>query len=148
MIFDVENWLWKSNFGTFDTSPLHQFSKSNNSLLICWFLGKNVSNFVSPAWKLDNPYYHSNHIRTGELGIHQRGLTWFLVAITYFSKVGKLDNPYCHILRSTCFCTFLRRIKDTKKSFQNNWPLYIYICIKAKLFWEAMFFVIIFTYLR
>ena len=43
----------------FDTSPLHQFSKFNNFLWVCWFLGKNLSNFVSPAWQLDNPYYHS-----------------------------------------------------------------------------------------
>ena len=32
MIFDVENWFWKS---------------------------QNLSNFVPPAWELDNPYYHS-----------------------------------------------------------------------------------------
>ena len=43
----------------FDTSPLHQFSKFNNFLWVCWFLGKNLSNFVPPAWKLDKPYYHN-----------------------------------------------------------------------------------------
>ena len=43
----------------FDTSPLHQFSKFNNFLWVCWFLGKNLSSFVYPAWKLDNPYYHT-----------------------------------------------------------------------------------------
>ena len=52
MIFDIENWL-------FDTSPLHQFSKFNNFIWVCWFLGKNLSNFVPPVWKLDNPYYHN-----------------------------------------------------------------------------------------
>ena len=36
----------------------NQFSNSNNFLWICWFLGKNLSNFVPPAWKLDYPYYH------------------------------------------------------------------------------------------
>ena len=25
---------------------------------ICWFLYKNLSNFVSPVWKLHNPYCH------------------------------------------------------------------------------------------
>ena len=30
MIFDIENWLWNSNFGTFWHSPLVQFSKFNN----------------------------------------------------------------------------------------------------------------------
>ena len=32
--FDMENWLWKSKF--------------NNFLLVCWFLGRNLSNFVFP----------------------------------------------------------------------------------------------------
>ena len=43
----------------FDTSPLTQFSKFNNFLWVCWFLGKNLSNFVPPVWKLHNPYCHS-----------------------------------------------------------------------------------------
>ena len=25
--------------------------------LVCWFVGKNLSNFVSFTWKLDNPYW-------------------------------------------------------------------------------------------
>ena len=43
----------------FDSSPLHQFSKFNNFLWVCWFLGKNLANFAPPTWKLDNPYYHN-----------------------------------------------------------------------------------------
>ena len=43
----------------FDSSPLTQFLKFNNFLWVCWFLGKNLSNFVPPAWKLDNPYCHT-----------------------------------------------------------------------------------------
>ena len=43
----------------FDTSLIHQFSKFNNFLWVCWFLGKNLSNFVPPAGKLNNPYYHN-----------------------------------------------------------------------------------------
>ena len=60
MIFDIENWLWKSK-ALFDTSPLHQFSKFNNFLWLRRCLGKNLSNFVPPAWKLDNSYYHTMH---------------------------------------------------------------------------------------
>ena len=41
----------------FDPSPLYSFSKFNNFLWVCWFLNKNLSNFVPPIWKLDNPYY-------------------------------------------------------------------------------------------
>ena len=54
----------------FDTSPLHQFSKLNNSLWVCWFFGKNISNFVPPAWKLNNPYYHNCHSIHEEDGSH------------------------------------------------------------------------------
>ena len=39
--------------------PLTQFLKFNNFLWVCWFLGKNLSNFVPPAWKLHHPYYHT-----------------------------------------------------------------------------------------
>ena len=42
----------------FDTSPLTQFSKFINFLWVCWFLGKNLSNFVPPVWKFHNPYCH------------------------------------------------------------------------------------------
>ena len=38
----------------FDDSLLHQFSKYNNFLLVYWFLGKNLSNFVCLSWKLNN----------------------------------------------------------------------------------------------
>ena len=44
-----------------DTSPLHQFSEFNNFLWVCWFLGKNLFNFVPPDWKPHNPYYHRGH---------------------------------------------------------------------------------------
>ena len=59
--------MWKIDFesqilATFDTSPLHQFAKFNNFLLVCWFLDKNLSNFVSPAWKFDNPHYHNDEV--------------------------------------------------------------------------------------
>ena len=43
----------------FDTSPLTQFSKFNNFLWVCWFFGKNLSNFAPPIWKLHNPYCHN-----------------------------------------------------------------------------------------
>ena len=33
--------------------------KFNNFLWVCWFLCKNLSDFVPPAWKLHNSYYHN-----------------------------------------------------------------------------------------
>ena len=46
----------------FCISQLHQFSKINDFLWVCWFLGKNLLNFVSLTWKLDNSYYHNIHV--------------------------------------------------------------------------------------
>ena len=43
----------------FFTSPLTQLKKFNNFLWVCWFLGKNLSNFVPPVWKLHNLYCHN-----------------------------------------------------------------------------------------
>ena len=57
IIFDIVNWLWKSNFGTF-----WQFSKFNNFRWVRWFLGNFFSNFVPPAWKLNNLYCHNRHL--------------------------------------------------------------------------------------
>ena len=48
------------DFALFDTSPLIQFSKFNNYLWVCSFLGKNLPNFLPPVWKLHNPYCHSS----------------------------------------------------------------------------------------
>ena len=41
--------------------PINPISKFNNFLWVCWFLGKSLSNFVPPVWKLYNPYCHSRH---------------------------------------------------------------------------------------
>ena len=37
---------------------LVQFSKFKNFLWVCWILGKNLSNFIPPIWKLHTPYCH------------------------------------------------------------------------------------------
>ena len=57
-IFDRENWLWKLDLGTFwylPITPICKILKISVGLLID---SKNLSNFVPPAWKLDNLYYH------------------------------------------------------------------------------------------
>ena len=54
------------NLLTFKTSDFWKllrppFSELNNFLWVCWFLGKNLSNFVPSVWKLHNPYCHNLH---------------------------------------------------------------------------------------
>ena len=73
-------------------APLIQNSKFNNFLWVCWFLGKNLSNFVSLVWKLQNPYCHNvNHIILY--------IFWLLLSFSAF----KLPNwghifPGCHTI--------------------------------------------------
>ena len=45
----------------FDNLSLHQFSKFNNFLCVCWFLCKNLSTFVSLDLKLQKRCCHSMH---------------------------------------------------------------------------------------
>ena len=56
----------------FDSSPSYQFAKFNIILWVCQFFSKNPSDFVSPAWKLDNPYYHNVYL---EVIAHHQLLT-------------------------------------------------------------------------
>ena len=55
MIFEIENWLWKSNF-VIDTTPIHKIQQFTLDVL---FLTKNLFNFVSLTWKLQNRYCHN-----------------------------------------------------------------------------------------
>ena len=51
-------------FWQFFTPP--HYSNSQNSMIFygCWLLGKNLSNFVYPNWKLNNLYYHNTSKQT------------------------------------------------------------------------------------
>ena len=55
-------------------TPLHNnpILKFNDFLWVCWFLGKNLSYFVPPVWKLHNPYCHNLHASI-----------WFLIKFTF-----------------------------------------------------------------
>ena len=56
MIFDWQNWLWKSKCGTFWRLVTAPILKIWYFFCVRWFLGKNLLNFVPLPWKLDNPY--------------------------------------------------------------------------------------------
>ena len=60
MIFHLESWLWKANFGTFwhlPTTPIRKIRKIQWFPLGMLILAKNL-NFVFLPWKLHNWYYH------------------------------------------------------------------------------------------
>ena len=59
------------------------FSKLHITFLwVCWFLGKNIFNFVYPAWKLDNLYCHtsgwSQQIKLARSSLILNVLLWIL----------------------------------------------------------------------
>ena len=67
----------------FDSSPLVQNSKFNHFLWVCWFLGKNLSHFVSSIWELHNPspYLVWLDIACSQprwASFHQMNLIWFI----------------------------------------------------------------------
>ena len=83
-------WKWlifKSDFWKLLRSPLIQFSKFNNFFWECWFLGKNLSNFVPPIWKLHNLYCHnvidSNRRRSGLVTLHHHILGHFIIILLF-----------------------------------------------------------------
>ena len=91
-----------SNFGTFDTSPLIQFSKFNNFLWVCWFLSKNLSNFAPPAWKLDNLYYHnlSNYSNLSKYNYIKVDMNHFYLPWPSFWPMKICLRKYMRILTS------------------------------------------------
>ena len=52
-----------SNFVCFSESPnFNPILKFKNFLWACWFLGKTLSKFVPPIWKLHNPSCHNDQV--------------------------------------------------------------------------------------
>ena len=98
----------------FDTSPLTKFSKFNNFLWVCWFLGKNLSNFVPPVWKLHNPYCH-NH-QWSEFSSYNKLMTmgnesWIYEILNFFHEIWSM-----YLLVLICLkWIFIWQSKLTKK---------------------------------
>ena len=73
--------FWNSDFWKLLRPMLIQFSKFNDFLWVCWFLGKNLSNFIPLVWKLHNRYCHTMH-RTVWLN------TFFYLCVCFFLYVS------------------------------------------------------------
>ena len=109
----------------FDTSLLHQFSKFNNFLCTCWFVGKSFSNFVPPAWKLDNPYYHKPQWQ-------KKFLPSFFFEERYCFKARQNDfnlwksnlASFIYIFRSLLSRTLCRSFIFRRYIFLSSWSKY------------------------
>ena len=95
----------------FHTSPLHHFSKFNHFHWICWFLGKNLANFVYFNLKLHNLFFYNLHI---------------LICICICINALYLDmysfiRKILHTLIPLFFATRLRIESIEKKRFHKEW---------------------------
>ena len=103
-------------------TPLHQFSKFNNFLLVCWFLGKSLSNFVSSDLTLYNWYCHN------ELKLLLDGLWIFLLfqlgsylfvcvkckfLDTFFSDTSQHVNVFPYSVFYVFYEQYLTMVEDT-----------------------------------
>ena len=102
---DENNWFLKLCIWKLLRAPLIQFSKLNNVLGVCWFLGKNLSNFIYPIWKLHNPYCHSSY---ANIGISYLGnFTYMKVILT-----KKLTFSLLFTIQSSSLLKFLELWKQ------------------------------------
>ena len=134
-----------------------QFSKFNNFLWVCWFLCKNLSNFVYPIWKLHNPYCHN--IQSSFLErkcASTRNFTW---NVTFFRSVAmnvegtrsiielaqKMQNlkALIHVSTAYAHCTqwikMPNLIRKCKKEFWPSWPLLAFIYLLTFLAFDNLF---------
>ena len=111
MIFLCRQLALKVKFWPFLTPP--HYTNSQNSLIsvdCSWFLGKNISNFEPPAWKLDNPYYHDVHFVWTFSECKSQS---FLVNGSFYL----LNIQHLHWLW----------IKDTGMTFYSHWLIYLLV---------------------
>ena len=94
MIFDIENWLWTSNFSTFDTSPLTQFSKFNNFLWVCWFLGTIFQILYTPVEKSTTRILYSS--------VPSNSIYWMGHLILKFNLLGVWFDPQIQFSNFSC----------------------------------------------
>ena len=95
----------------FYKSPFQPFSKFNNFLWICRFLvEQNSFQFCTPAWKLDNPYYHNMYMHWLDFIAYKNEIirfTFGLLALfsTMFSSFRAVINKkrcvYCELCKTT-----------------------------------------------
>jgi hypothetical protein len=107
----------------FDAYPLTQFSKFNNFIWVCWFLGKNLSNFVPPVWKLNNPYCHIHHCAMSAFQLVFSAHCLSPHAKVHKKKNAALERIWPHFV--VC-CIFLRKMVAGNSSVKLTCPKVFY----------------------
>ena len=107
----ISNWLshlrWKLEIGLTCTlyfypfhlwfSAPHYTNFQNNFLWVCWFLDKNISNFVPPSWNLDNPHYHTIYLSNKCKKNHQYQILAVMLKISFIFPIKLQCEKYCNL---------------------------------------------------
>ena len=146
--FDIKVNIPKGNFWIMRISilgGLHQFSRFNNFLWGCWCLCKNLSNFVHPAWKLDNPYHHNLHILSwSTLNDFVRFSSTFIWYLTHFH----CEPYFLFWVRTYVFRKVLEEklwfsIKTINNPYFRFWSSLFLNCINGlDVFWKSNLYIL------
>ena len=107
-IFDMENWLWKSNlnFVTFWQLAITPILKIQSFPLGMLIFKQKCFQFCTPTWKLNNPYYHTTHgpCITLLLVWEKVILFKFGLVILWAEHLAKslIPSPVLHCLETLC----------------------------------------------
>ena len=109
----------------FDTSLLVQFSKFNNFLWVCWFLGKNLSSFVPP---LENSTTHITYANEKEVPTTFLFTTSRLLESSeYICSICTLHILVHTLLNSTMYIEvmnqIMRPLRQLSKYLRGLYPL-------------------------
>ena len=108
--------------------PTTKFSKFNNLLWECWFLGKNISDFVPPVWKLHNRiaiifsmqvcYLFFFNIVTYDWFKITQKFDWLSNLYIWKLWINPINFPVHFRLDFDKWCEFLSRLKYHISTFQ------------------------------
>ena len=117
---------------------------------VCWFLGKNLSNFIYPVWKLHNPYCHKriylivskkcflngNHICMANIVCKK----WFCIQVAKKNQVAP-DKLTVLLYKLPCFRGWFSHIwcfNSVKRFFEQvlfwQWHILFIIAINNTFF--------------
>ena len=124
-------WFYESKIlALFDSYFVNPNSKFNNFPWVCWFLGKNLSNFVSPVWKLHNPYCHTLRPKPTKYQLFAGTSThWHRPLWQPFGLGGCSRNLHEQFLSDRTFVPAIlyQSTYQTWGWFINNWG-YVWVC--------------------
>ena len=111
--------------------------KNNNFLWVCWFLAKNLANFVSISWKLDSPKCHN---LLGKKS-HNLGCVISLLQNTFFIWTPQRSLGMANItLLTKCLAllkvNYFHSVPSFKQNIWRPWTIVNYNWLEYCFVWK------------